>query len=353
MASFPTDFPKQHRIVSSMGNVAAFYAAYAGLSVERISTETGMAPAMLMNPDTYLPETFFEKFFRLLAKAFPERNVALELAKIAPLSYLGAPGRLLRRAPDPRSMLELFSKNCDLIADRLEMEVVDWGREETVLRTHQPLSRLDGGMSAEIGLAMGARIAQECFGDDLLLRVQFCHQAVGPVSIYEELFKASVEFKAEFNALIFNSRFLDRPSRSERAEERNLLELRLDGFRLDKGLTGGDEVAKLRRTVMHNAMKGDYSAGGLAKSMGMSISSLQRRLHAAGTSPRRLIDEARHVNAMGMLADFHLSIEEIAFRLGFESERGFRKAFKRWTGESPAEARRKMRQNLDASLSLR
>ncbi len=353
MASFSTNSPPQHRIVSSMGNVAAFYAAYAGLSVERISTETGIAPSMLMNPDGYLPESFFEKFFQLLSRAFPERNMALELAKIAPLSYLGAPGRLLRRAPDPRSMLELFSKHCDLIADRLEMEVVDWGREETVLRTHQPLSRLDGGMSSEIGLGMGARIAQECFGDDLLLRVQFCHQAVGPVSAYEELFKTPVEFQTGFNALIFNSKLLDRPSRSKRAEERNMLELRLDGLRLDSGLTGGDEVAAMRKAVMRNAMKGDYSAAGLAKSIGMSISSLQRRLHASGTSASRLIDEARHVNAMGLLANRSLSVDEVAWQLGFESERGFRKAFKRWTGDSPAEARKKMHQNLGAPPTLR
>lgn len=343
MTSSLTDFPRQHRIVSSMGNVAAFYAAYAGLSLETISTETGITPSMLMNPDIYLPESFFEKFFVLLSKTFPEKNVALELASTAPLSYLGAPGRLLRRAPDLRSMLELFSRHCDLIADRLEMEVVEWGKEETILRTHQPLSRLDGGMSAEIGLGMGTRIAQECFGEDLLLRAQFCHQAVGPVSAYEDFFKAPVKFKAKFNALIFDSKLLDRPSRSKKSETRNRLELRLDGLRQDLGLAGNDEITTIRKAVMRNAMKGDYSASGLARNIGMSISSLQRRLRAADTSASQLIDEARYVNAMGMLTNLQLSIDEVAFKMGFESERGFRKAFKRWSGKTPAKARNEMR----------
>ncbi len=40
------------------------------------------------------------------------------------------------------------------------------------------------------------------------------------------------------------------------------------------------------------------------------------------------------VNAMGMLTDNNLSIDEVAFRLDFESERGFRKAFKRWSGKA-------------------
>lgn len=340
-----SEIPPQRRILSSMGNVAVFYAAYVGLSVERVSAETGVPPSLLMNPDTYLPEAFFEQFFRLLANSFPGRNVALELAQIAPLSYLGTPGRLLRRAPDLRSMLELFSEHCDLIADRLEMKVVEWGKTETVLKTHQPLSLHDGGMSAEIGLGMGARIAHECFGEKSLLRTQFRHQAVGPLADYEDFFKAPVLFEAQFNALIFDSRMLDIPSRARRAESKEVLDMRLNGLRRDLGLTGiGNEVAEIRQSVMRNALKGDYSASGLAQSLGMSLSSLQRHLRAAGSSASRLIDEARHVNALGLLADHSISVDEAAFRLGFESERGFRKAFRRWCGKSPATARREMKQ---------
>lgn len=345
------EIPSQYRILSSMGNVAVFYAAYVGLSVERISSETGITPTMLMNPDTYLPETFFEKFFQLLTKAFPDRNVALELAQIAPLSYLGAPGRLLRRAPNLRSMLELFSKYCKLIADRLEMEVVDWGGSEAVLRTHQPLSLLDNGMSAEIGLCMGTRIAQECFGDDALLRVQFRHQVIGPVAAYEEFFKAPVSFGAKFNALIFDSKVLDRPSKAGRTEVRSVLEQSLIALWYEEGLDRWDRTAEIRKAVMRNSLKGDYSAAGLAQSLGMSISALQRQLHASGTSASRLIDETRHINAMGMLADSSLSVDEVAFRLGFESERGFRKAFQRWCGKSPAEVRREMKQQKTVNAS--
>ena len=44
---------------------------------------------------------FFEKFFTLLIKEFPDRNIPLELAKLAPLSYFGTPGRLLLRCRAP------------------------------------------------------------------------------------------------------------------------------------------------------------------------------------------------------------------------------------------------------------
>ncbi len=330
------------RILSSMGSVAVFFAAYVGLSVERISKETGIDPAHLMDPDNYLPEDFFKKFFQLLSKDFPERNIALELAALAPISYFGTPGRLLLRAPDARTMLDLFVDNCDLLADRLKIEAVDSGME-TFFRTCQPLSEVDGGMSAEIGLGLGARIVRECFGEGLLTRVQFRHRARGKISSYENFFCVPVTFHAKFNALVLSTRKLKkRLNKRGRPEMRTALEQRLKCLRQELGLEAADGIEDIRRTVMCNAIKGDYSVAGLAESMGMSVSSLQRRM-PSGTTASKLLDEARYVNAIGMLADSSLSVDEVAFRLGFESDRGFRKAFQRWSGKSPAEMRKELR----------
>lgn len=121
--------PRECRMLSSMGTVAVFFAAYLGLSVEYISKETGIEPGRLMDPENYLPEDFFEDFFQMLIRNFPERNIALELAGIAPVSYFGTPGRLLLRAPDAQTMLDLFVDHCDLLADRLEIKAISASKE--------------------------------------------------------------------------------------------------------------------------------------------------------------------------------------------------------------------------------
>lgn len=342
MSSF-LETSSKHRILSSMGNVAVFFAAYVGLSVERISRETGVDPVSLMDPDAYLTENFYENFFNLLIKDFPERNVALELAQLAPLSYFGTPGRLLLRAPDAKTMLEMFVDNCDLLADRLKMEAVDGSSTETFLCASQPLDEIVNGVSQEIGLGLGVRVVRECFSEGLLAHVQFRHKARGPISAYEELFRVPVKFQAESNALVFKTKELDRLNRRGRPELRCSLEQRLQRFRQEIGLEQPDGIADIRRMAVCNAIRGDYSVSGLARSLGMSLSSLQRRM-PSGVSACSLLGEIRYVNAMGMLTDNNLSIDEVAFRLGFESERGFRKAFRRWSGKSPSEARREMTQ---------
>ena len=337
--SSPTKTSPKGRILGSMGSVAVLFAAYLGLSVERISNETGIDPALLMDPENYLPEDFFEKFFNLVVKEFPDRNVPLELAKLAPLSYFGTPGRLLLRAPDAKAMVEMFAGNSDLLADRLKIEVIDSSSTEIFLCTDQPLDKVVNGISQEIGLGLGTRIVRDCFGEGLLTRVEFRHKTRGNISAYEDTFKVPVRFQSDCNALVLNAKKLHMLNKRGSPETRCSLEQRLLRLRQELGLEKTDGTADVRKAVMSNAIKGDYSVSGLARCMGMSLSTLQRRM-PPHLKVRKLLEEARYVNAMGMLADHRLSVDEVAFRLGFESDRGFRKAFKRWSGKSPAEARK-------------
>lgn len=333
--------PPKGRILGSMGSVAVLFAAYVGLSVERVSKETGIDPALLMDPEQYLSEDFFEKFFNLLVKEFPDRNIPLELAQLAPLSYFGTPGRLLLRAPDAKAMVEMFAGNSDLLADRLKIEVIESSSREIFLCTDQPLDQVVKGISQEIGLGLGTRIVRDCFGEGLLSRVEFRHKSRGRVAAYEETFNVPVRFQSDCNALVLNAQKLDVLNRRGTPETRCSLEQRLLRLRQELGLELADEAAYVRKAIMKNAIKGDYSVSGLARSMGVSLSTLQRRM-PPDIKVRKLLEEVRYVNAMGMLADQRLSVDEVAFRLGFESDRGFRKAFKRWSGRTPAEVRKEM-----------
>jgi AraC-like DNA-binding protein len=294
-----------------------------------------------MDPETYLPEDFFEKFFNLVAREFPDRNIPLELAQLAPLSYFGTPGRLLLRSPDAQTMVELFAGNSDLLADRLKIEVINNSNTEIFLCSDQPLDQLVNGISQEVGLGLGTRIVQDCFGEGLLTRVEFRHKARGPVSTYERTFNVPVRFQSDCNALVLNARKLHMLNKRGRPETRSSLEQRLLRLRQELGLKEADGAAEIRKAIMNNAIKGDYSVSGLARSLGMSLSTLQRRI-PPHIKVRKLLEETRYVNAMGMLADYRLSVDEVAFRLGFESDRGFRKAFKRWSGKTPTEARKEM-----------
>lgn len=78
---------------------------------------------------------------------------------------------------------------------------------------------------------------------------------------------------------------------------------------------------------------------GVARVLGLSARSLQRRLHALDTTLPREITRIRVRRAQSMLVDRTLSITEIALTLGFATPEHFATAFREATGETPSNYR--------------
>ena len=68
----------------------------------------------------------------------------------------------------------------------------------------------------------------------------------------------------------------------------------------------------------------------------MSRRTLQRRLAAQQTTLTALREEVRKELALAWLGEPRLSITEVAYLLGFSRPSAFHRAFKRWTGQTPA-----------------
>jgi len=75
--------------------------------------------------------------------------------------------------------------------------------------------------------------------------------------------------------------------------------------------------------------------GQLAKRMGYSERTLQRRLRQRGITFREVTAEARKQLSIKLLRTTQSPISEIAWRLGYAEVASFTHAFRRWTGQSP------------------
>lgn len=67
---------------------------------------------------------------------------------------------------------------------------------------------------------------------------------------------------------------------------------------------------------------------------------LRRQLATEGTSYRELTDEVRTLMADELLHRAHLTVAEVARRLGYHDAAGFTRAYKRWTGTTPKQRQR-------------
>jgi AraC-like DNA-binding protein len=73
--------------------------------------------------------------------------------------------------------------------------------------------------------------------------------------------------------------------------------------------------------------------------MGLSARTLHRRLADEATSFQRVLDGVRRDAAIRRLLDRERQLKTVAAAVGFSDMRGFRRAFKRWTGLSPQQFR--------------
>ena len=79
----------------------------------------------------------------------------------------------------------------------------------------------------------------------------------------------------------------------------------------------------------------------VAKALAMSTRTLARRLAVQRTTYEEVVDQLRCSLALQYLKDPGMSLSQIAWQLGYEQSTSFNHAFRRWTGRSPSEVRKR------------
>ena len=102
-----------------------------------------------------------------------------------------------------------------------------------------------------------------------------------------------------------------------------------------------DIVEKARHAIQQGMSRGVLGEEQIAEPMNISTRHLRRLLGQHGTSYERLVDEVRRDAALRLMADSASSLTRIAYELGFQDPSSFTRAFRRWTGYSPSDFRRR------------
>jgi AraC-like DNA-binding protein len=107
--------------------------------------------------------------------------------------------------------------------------------------------------------------------------------------------------------------------------------------RLDRN----DTVTQVRQRIRERLPSGVPSQAEVARALALSPRTLARRLEEAQTSFTALLDETRRSLAEQYLQRTDFSVAEVAYLVGFAESSSFNRAFRRWTGRAPGDARAK------------
>ncbi len=94
------------------------------------------------------------------------------------------------------------------------------------------------------------------------------------------------------------------------------------------------------RAVLRQSLAGGVTGvDDVARRLGLSPRTLQRRLAGEGASFQQVLRETRTALGVHYLAKTTLPIAEVAFLLGFDEPNSFYRAWRAWTGETPDSVR--------------
>jgi len=98
----------------------------------------------------------------------------------------------------------------------------------------------------------------------------------------------------------------------------------------------GPEILRLsERAIVSTLDSGCGLLGQVARSVGLSERTLQRRLNRCGCGFAELVEAVRLTRAEVLLGDAAMSLVEVALSLGYSDQSAFSRAFKRWTSLTP------------------
>ena len=171
-----------------------------------------------------------------------------------------------------------------------------------------------------------------------LRRVTFTHRLPPDISEHERIFGCPVRFEAEHNRLLLDRAAWETPTRGAHSGVLRVLIEHAD-LLLSKLPRGPDLIERTRRAIAGRLRGGDPSLESVARELGMSERSLQRHLRDLGYTYNALADEVREATARLYLEQPDMALAEIGYLLGFADQSTFNRAFKRWTGCTPNQAR--------------
>jgi len=227
-----------------------------------------------------------------------------------------------------------------IVNEALSLRVCGHGNELALTSTYVGVQRLSDRHQMEFWVTSLVRICRQLTNRHLLpSRVSLVHRRNGGAASLEKFLGCEVEFGAATDEVAFAKTVKELPVVCSDPYLNKLLIKYCDEARAHR------KSGRLAcRVAVENAIApllphGKAGVGEIARQLAMSPRTLERRLKSEGLTFDGILSELRCDLAKRYLWEEDLPISKIAWLLGYQDAGGFTRAFKRWTGRTPREAR--------------
>jgi AraC-like DNA-binding protein len=297
----------------------------------------------LDDPDARVSDASACEAWRLAVRITGDDALGLHMAQQLPAGAMDLLEYAFRTSPTLESAFGQVARYARVANDRTDARthVDDRAFTFSVVPRLQPESQRQ---RVEFTAACLVRLAREASGVSLApLEVRFAHHPPESLLEHRAFFRGPLRFDEPADELVFARSDAALPLLSADAALLAVLRRRLDKLLAQVTPQDCSTAAQVRRVLLENLARGEPTAATVARELGLSPRTLQRRLRAEGTWVRGILDAVRSELAIALLREPGIGIAEIAFFLGYSEPAAFHRSFRRWTGQTPRAFRRGLR----------
>jgi AraC-like DNA-binding protein len=343
--SFPLSPLLQGPALTPVSLVRGMVLAYAarGMSPAQALTAAQITPEQLQNPAGRITAAQMEAISGAAMRELDDEGLGC-LGRALPWGSYGMLARASLSAPRLAVALKRWCRHHRLIAPDLpiSLELLPGsGLARIQIRSREPWQRLHPDV-AELCVVSVLRnihgLASWWVDSRLpLLGTRLPYPAPPHADAYRVLFDGPCHFNATEGSIDIDARYLGLPLRRDEAAMNQLLQralpLTVRSYRRDRLL-----VQRVRQALADEPAS-LHNADALAARLNLSVRTLHRQLKEEGASLQSLKDEVRRQRATDLLLRTRRPVKQVALESGFLNEKSFIRAFRGWTGQSPAEWR--------------
>ena len=283
---------------------------------------------------TSLPSLEFFKrdvlhlLYQKIARYDAIEELPVVIAEIFQLHFFRYEGSLLSEAKSVEDMLAKLVITSTKISQPIEIKI-----ETSANFTHLILGSNNCKIhqtSLEIVICVINKIANQLFPAIFGGIINVILPENSKRSVLENSFQCSIVYDETY-ALVFDNRLL-----------KTINIFTIDSLTSNELLTSSNSKSELKiysniqQLVIDNIAKTDLSIIFVAEKMCMSVKTLQRLLKRFNTNFSELLQISKTNLALFLLNENRFSIQQISYKLGFNSASSFSRSFKKWTGNSPS-----------------
>jgi AraC-like DNA-binding protein len=332
---------------SSLVSIVVNGAADLGAPREELWRIAGIDPASADVPER-VPSECFYAMVEVAVRLTGREDVCLRIREALDTTSFGVFGFAIATSVD---LLDMFRRMHRFLAfwDELELET-SRSPEGLVVRLRSHVAWRRGQelhLAAVLGnnLIQGWRLARHAFP---VHSVKLPGAPPADLEVYARVFGPSIAFGAPLAELTVPEDELARPLTGPRSDAADVVGRYMEE-QLEKVPREARSVRDVRATLASLLPGHEPRIEIVARHLRTSARTLQRRLGEEGVRFEDLVDDVRRELSMRHLRAGALSIAEVAMAAGFSDPSAFHRAFRRWSGLTPAEWRARSRPSVRGS----